>query len=176
MSILVGALVLAGALFVPAWFVPIMPLERDELTVTYNRGGGAVVSADGTRTELVEGTVVRSGDRVELPEGAAANFSSPDGHNFTVTDESSLTVEGSKTSLLGGRVSTEMGMERGELRVSGKSGSRASLDIGLPNGVAGVRGTVVEFEVGAERVSVSLHEGRVHLLDLSVGDSRNENR
>lgn len=172
-----GAVLLAAALGVTAWLVPVLPLDQDELTVTFTQGGGVVESADGSRAELSEGSTVGTGDRVVIPQGASLSLDAVDGHRITLTDTSSLAVEGGKRSLVGGRMRMNIGVPQGEVRVSGEGHAGSSMEIGLPNGVAGVRGTDVSVTTRGDRAAVSLHDGSVSLkktpgssVELSPGE------
>ena len=160
-----ATLVFGVALLAVAWLVPLLPLDRDELTVTFSQGAVMVETADGSTVEVTEGTTIGPGERVVVPEGASVSLSAVDGHDFRLTDESTLGVGGSRGTLLGGRTDTRMDVTRGEVRVSGDGRPRTSMDIGLPNGVAGVRGTVFEIKVGQADASISVHEGVVALTD-----------
>lgn len=177
LSVGYGTVSFGAVLFATAWFVPMIPLDRDELTVTFTRGTGVLEYPDGSVTELVEGVVVGPRERVVIPAGGAVSFSAADGHKLTLTDSSSVNVSGSRGSIIGGRVHTRIEVEQGEVRISGEGHPRSSLDVGLPNGVAGVRGTIFELRAADDRGSVSVHEGSVELsdtpegsVDLSPGD------
>lgn len=164
MTIGIGVAILVAALGA-AWFIPFLPLDEDELTVSFSRGGGVVESSDGSRTELAEGATVGTGDKVVIPQGATLSLNAVDGHRITLTDTSSLEVEGSRRSLIGGTTRMNVGVDRGDVRVSGEGHVRSTMEIGLPNGVAGVRGTDVSISAGGDRAAVSVHDGTVRLSD-----------
>lgn len=162
-GILQAASVLVFALLVLAWRVPVVSLERDELTVIFSEGGAFLESSDGSTVEVVEGTVVGRGDRLLVSEGASLSLSSVDGHHLTLTDSSQLEMIGSRGTLIGDRVQTRIDLDNGEVRLTGNGRPRSTLEIGLPNGVAGVRGTIVGLRAGQDRALISVEEGGVEL-------------
>ena len=167
LSIRYGALFLAVAVLL-AWFVPVLPVDRDELTVTIGQGGGTVVSADGSTSELTVGTVARPGDRIVTPAGSSVTFEAADGHSFTATDSAHLVVGESRETLLGRGIRSEVELERGEVRVGGEGEPRTSLDIGLPHGWAGVRGTSLHASVDGSRSTLAVYEGSVSLSRIPI--------
>lgn len=155
-----AVLALVTALLAVAWFVP---LRNSGLDVTYTGEGAVLRTPDGTTVELEEGMVVRPGDRVSVPPGGAVNLKVPDGHDVTVTDSSEISIEESSSSLIGGKLKNRVDVEGGAVRVTGEGGARTSLDIGLPYGIAGVRGTEFDVRVQGDAAQVSVHDGAVAL-------------
>ncbi len=169
-----AALALIAVLLAVAWLVP---LRSGGLTVTFTRGGPLLESPNGSSVELAPGSTVTQGDRLIVPGDGAINLQSPDGHNLTVADSTTVVVTSSRHTLLGGKTATEVQVVAGGLRVSGDARPRTSLDIGLPNGVAGVRGTAFDVEVAGDQTLLSVHEGNVGIssatgetVDLSPGE------
>ncbi|MDX1571156.1 MAG: tetratricopeptide repeat protein [Xanthomonadales bacterium] len=155
------AFVVIAGLGAIAWFVPMLPVEEGELTVDFSRGEAIVKSADGTVAELVPGTTLEKGDRLMVSEGGSVTMTSIEGHQFVVTDEATLEASGSTRSLLGGRTKSRVTVTSGSAKVTGSGRPGSTLDIGLPNGVAGVRGTTFEVNVIDSRTAISLHDGEI---------------
>ncbi len=166
-GVLIATAVLVFALIVIAFTVPMLPADRDVLTVSFARGEAVLESADGSRIPLVEGTAVSKGDRVIVPDGSAVSLAAADGHNVTVTDAATLGATANRKTLLGNNFDTELKLDGGKIRVSGEGKPRSSLAIGLPNGVAGVRGTVFEARAAKSQAFVSVHEGNVAISGTS---------
>lgn len=154
-----------AVLLTVAYYVPLWPVKQDELTVSFVRGEAVLVSDDGSTAELVPGAVVERGQSVRTEDGASISFAAADGHSITISDASNLEVMGSRGTLLGNERNTRFEVSKGNVRVTGEGESRTSMEIGLPNGVAGVRGTIFDVNVGDELSSVSVHQGEVDLAD-----------
>lgn len=165
MGVGTAVIVLVLGLLGVAWTVPLLPPDEDVLTVTFSRGEARVEGADGSTTPVESGTVLAPGDRVVVERGGSVNLEALDGHAVTLDEESSLEVARARRTLVGGRVDTRLDVDRGGVTVSGDARPRTSLDIGLPNGVAGVRGTVLALEVGADQAAVAVHEGEAAISD-----------
>jgi len=167
--VIVGTLLLVVVLATIAFTVPVMPVDQDEFTVSFSRGEAVIESSDGTRLDVTDGAVVRAGDRVVVEDGAAVSLAAADGHAFTVTDSSVVEATGSRKTLLGNRVDTKVSVEKGNVRVSGHGRTGTSLGVGLPNGVAGVRGTEFEVQAMDSLAVVSVHDGNVVLTSTPGG-------
>jgi hypothetical protein len=168
--VIVGTLLLVVVLATIAFTVPLMTVDQDEFTVSFSRGEAVIESSDGTRLNVTDGAVVRAGDRVVVEDGATVSLAASDGHAFTVTDSSVVEANGSRKTLMGNRVDTKVSVEKGNVRVSGHGRTGTSLGVGLPNGVAGVRGTEFEVQAMDSLAVVSVHEGNVVLSSIPGGN------
>lgn len=159
-----AVLALATAILAVAWFVPLRP---SDLIVSYTSEGTVVRSADGTQHSVLAGDTVSEGDQVVVPAGGAVTLSSPDGHNVSLSDSTEIEIIEAQSTLLGGKVKAQINVTNGAARVSGTGKARSSLEIGLPNGLAGVRGTDFGVRVAGSQTLISVHEGSIEVADVT---------